>query len=276
MLEALWHFAVDDALRQAFDNRGLAHARLADQHRIVLGAAGQDLNGAANLVIATDHRVELALLGARGQINGVFFQGLPLILGILIRDLLAAAHGLDALLDQGPAGAGLAQQRAQFALVLQRRQHEQLGADVAVLALLGEFVAEIEQTRQGVGNLHIAAGALDARQTVERFAKLGAQQIDVDIGLGEQGPHRAAVLIEQCCQHMHRLDELVIAAHRQALSVAQSQLKLAGQFVHTHACVPRKNVISLVNRGGFTEFKTACHGSHPKPATEQGVHGHAR
>src|SRR5262249_25438015 len=33
------HVTIDDALRKAFDDRGLADARLADQDRIVLGAA---------------------------------------------------------------------------------------------------------------------------------------------------------------------------------------------------------------------------------------------
>ena len=33
------HVAVDDALGEALDDRGLAHARLADEHRVVLGAA---------------------------------------------------------------------------------------------------------------------------------------------------------------------------------------------------------------------------------------------
>ena len=38
------HVAVDDAQRQTFDNCGLADTRLADQHRVVLGAARQDLD----------------------------------------------------------------------------------------------------------------------------------------------------------------------------------------------------------------------------------------
>ena len=60
VLQRLRHLAVDDALRQAFDDRGLAHAGLADQHRVVLGAPLQDLDRAADLVVAADHRVELA------------------------------------------------------------------------------------------------------------------------------------------------------------------------------------------------------------------------
>ena len=39
VLQALGHFAVDDALREAFDDGGLADAGLADQHGVVLGAA---------------------------------------------------------------------------------------------------------------------------------------------------------------------------------------------------------------------------------------------
>ena len=59
----------DDALGQALDDRGLADAGLADQHRVVLGAALQDLDGAADLVVAADHRVELALAGPLGEIE---------------------------------------------------------------------------------------------------------------------------------------------------------------------------------------------------------------
>ena len=59
-LEAFGHFAVDDALSEAFDDGCLADARLADEHRVVLGAAREHLHRAADLVVAADDRVELA------------------------------------------------------------------------------------------------------------------------------------------------------------------------------------------------------------------------
>ena len=59
------HVAGDDALREPLDDRGLADAGLADQHGIVLRAAREHLDHAADLLVAADHRVELALLGAR-------------------------------------------------------------------------------------------------------------------------------------------------------------------------------------------------------------------
>jgi hypothetical protein len=93
--QAFRHFAVDDALRQTFDDGGLADAGLADQHRIVLGATLQHLDGAADFLVAADHRIELARFGARGQIDGVFLQRLTLILGVLALHLLAAAHRVD-------------------------------------------------------------------------------------------------------------------------------------------------------------------------------------
>jgi hypothetical protein len=48
------HVAGDDALGEALGDRGLADAGLADQHGVVLGAAREDLDDAADLVVAAD------------------------------------------------------------------------------------------------------------------------------------------------------------------------------------------------------------------------------
>ena len=60
VLERLGHVAGGDALRDALDDGGLADARLADEHRVVLGAAREHLHRAADLLVAADHRIELA------------------------------------------------------------------------------------------------------------------------------------------------------------------------------------------------------------------------
>ena len=106
-LEHLRHFAVDDALREAFDYGRLAHARLADEHGIVLGAAGEHLDGAADFVVAADDRIELAARGARGEIDGVFLQRAALFLGLRIVHGFATANLLDGLLDGGLRRAGI-------------------------------------------------------------------------------------------------------------------------------------------------------------------------
>ena len=61
--QRLGHVAGDDPLGEALDDRRLAHAGLADQDRVVLRAPGEHLDHAADLVVAADDRVELALLG---------------------------------------------------------------------------------------------------------------------------------------------------------------------------------------------------------------------
>ena len=50
----------DDAVREAFGDRGLADAGLADERRVVLGAAREDLDDPLDLLLAADDRVELA------------------------------------------------------------------------------------------------------------------------------------------------------------------------------------------------------------------------
>ena len=86
----------------------------------------QDLDGAADLVVATDHRVELAAAGALGQVHRVFAQGLAALLGIGVVDRLATTHLLDGLLDLGLGGPHGLEQLAQFAPILQRRHGKQL------------------------------------------------------------------------------------------------------------------------------------------------------
>src|SRR5216683_697731 len=49
---AFRHIAANDPRRQSFDDGGLADAGFADQDRVVLGAARQHLDDAANLLVA--------------------------------------------------------------------------------------------------------------------------------------------------------------------------------------------------------------------------------
>ena len=57
------HVAGHDTLGDALDDSRLADARLANEHGVVLGAAGQDLDGTTDLVGTADDRVELAGTG---------------------------------------------------------------------------------------------------------------------------------------------------------------------------------------------------------------------
>ena len=90
--ESLGDVTVDDPLGQALDDRGLADARLPDQDRVVLGPAREHLDHPPDLVVAPDHRIELALGSCLGQIAAVALERLKLVLRILVRDVVAAPH----------------------------------------------------------------------------------------------------------------------------------------------------------------------------------------
>ena len=80
--EDLGDHAGGDLLGEALDDGGLAHAGLADQHRVVLGASAEDLDHAADLLLAADDRIQVAGLG---QLREVAPEGLEQ------REALAAA-----------------------------------------------------------------------------------------------------------------------------------------------------------------------------------------
>jgi hypothetical protein len=118
VLERFGHVARGDPLRDALDDGGLAHAGLADEHRVVLGAPGKHLHGPANFLVAADDRIELALAGQVGEVAGVLGQGLVALLGVGIGHALVAAHVGQGLEQIVAAHAGLAQNAGRVAHVL--------------------------------------------------------------------------------------------------------------------------------------------------------------
>ncbi len=64
--EHLGHLALDDQARQAFGDRGLADAGFADVQRVVLAAPAQDLDGALDLELAADQRIDAPFLRPGG------------------------------------------------------------------------------------------------------------------------------------------------------------------------------------------------------------------
>ncbi len=88
-LQNFGNVAGDDALREAFDDGRFAHARLADQHGIVLRAARENLHHAANFFVAADHWIELAAARQLGEIARVLFESAV----ALLRDFATSRGG---------------------------------------------------------------------------------------------------------------------------------------------------------------------------------------
>ena len=141
--EEVRHVAVDDLLRQPFDDRGLADAGLADQHGVVLGAAAEHLLHALDLVLAPDQRVEHVLHRRFGEVAAELGEERRLLdarqrrlLVQQLDDVVAHRVQPHPLLHQDGGG-----DRALFA---QDAEQQVLGADVAVQEAVGFFGGVLE------------------------------------------------------------------------------------------------------------------------------------
>ena len=83
VLQHVRHFAVDDAARQAFGDRGLADAGLADEQRVVLLPAAEHLDGAVDLGVAADQRIDLAVLGLLVEVDAIGLERIALLLRLV-------------------------------------------------------------------------------------------------------------------------------------------------------------------------------------------------
>ena len=147
--------AEDDLLRQAFDDGGLADARLADEHGVVLRPAAEHLLDALDFVLAADERVEVVLHRRLGEVAAE--------LGEQRRFLHAGERGLlveqldDVLADRVEAHPLFHEDgRRHRTLFTQDAEQQVLGADVVVQQPVRFFGGEL-QDPFGLGaerNLH--------------------------------------------------------------------------------------------------------------------------
>ena len=228
ILQAIRYLAIDDALGQAFGNRSFTDARLADQHRVILGAALQYLNGAANLVVTTDYRVELAFFGTLGQVDGVFIQSLAIFLDVRVIYRIAAAQVGHGIFQRLAANALTEQQLAQLGVLIHRGQQHQLAGDKLVALLLRQAISLIEQTRQVLRQIDVAGRVLDFAQLIQLLTQSQAQAVDIKTDLHQQRLDRAALLFEQCLHQVQRLNGRMVQTHSQGLRIGERELQLAG------------------------------------------------
>ena len=137
VLEALGHVSAHDPAREPLDDRGLADAGLADQHRVVLGPARQDLDHAPDLVVTADHRVELVLHREFGEVARILFERLESSLGIGSRDPLIAADRLQRPEHLVIGDARVFEHGRGRRAAPEHRQKQMLDAHVFVVHLLG-------------------------------------------------------------------------------------------------------------------------------------------
>ena len=98
VLELVGNVTLIDFHRQPFGNGGFSHAGFSDEAGIVFLAAVEDLNDPFQLLIPSNHPIQLSLCGFSGEGDTVIFQEFPLgpvfALGFFLADTAAAIRGL--------------------------------------------------------------------------------------------------------------------------------------------------------------------------------------
>ncbi len=191
LAQGLGHVAGDDPLGEPFDDRGLADARLPDQDGVVLGAAGEDLDDAADLVVAADDRVEPALLGLGGQIAAELLERLVGVLGRLAGDPVRPADLEQRLEQLLLGGAGAAQRLAGLRAVPGQREEEVLGGDVLVLELAGLVLGGAQDLHELARGRRLGAGMarLVSGERVERGVDVGPDLLGTGADLAQHRQH---------------------------------------------------------------------------------------
>ncbi len=95
VFQVVRHVSAHDAQRKPLRNRGFAHARLTDEHRVVLRLARKDANHAADLVVTPNHGVELLISRELHQILSIFREHVICALRIVGGHRLVAANDLE-------------------------------------------------------------------------------------------------------------------------------------------------------------------------------------
>ena len=226
--EAFRDVAVDDALGEALDDGGLADTGFADEHGVVLGAAGKDADDAADLLVAADDGIHLARAGARREVLAILGEGLIGCLGVGRGHALRTAHGLERGEDRLAVEADGGERRTKRGRLGEREQ-DVLGRHEIVLHRLG-LVLGLEQERMGLGGKPgLARGLRELGQAGELAGDGGGEGGVVLTGTTEQRRGHAAFLHEQAVQEVRRFERRVATLHRLAQRLLEGFGGLLGQ-----------------------------------------------
>ena len=185
--EHVGHVVGHDLLREPLDDGRLAHARLADEHRVVLRPPRQDLDDPLDLLLAPDDGIELGLARELRQVAGELIEdgGLRALLGP--RVVLVAEEGQGFLANLVEAGAERLEDLGGDRLALfHEAQQEVLSPDVIVTEL----------TRLLDGQFENPLGLGSERNFTERqrLGEAGKGALD----LGFDGLEAKAQALEDC------------------------------------------------------------------------------
>ncbi len=219
-----------DRLGESLDDRGLADARLADQHRVVLGAAAQDLDRLLDLVGAADDGVEASVRRKSGEVGAELVEhrglglGLPAVGGRCGAGRHRLAHGSGEGLRRH---AGVGEDLPRRGVLRQHDREEQvLGVDVGRTRRAGDLEGVEERTGDGCRH-HSAFGLGRGR----RGRKPLLRGLGDRAGVGPDAAHSLAhrFLLDQHVQQMQGIQLVLTASEGEASGALQHVLRARAQ-----------------------------------------------
>ena len=236
--QALRHVAAHYALRQTLRDGGLADARLAYQHGVVLSLAREDADDVAYLSVAADDGVELLLAGALDEVRAVFRQGVVAALGVVARDGAGLDLGegrIEALARDAVVGEYRPHGRAALG---EHAEHQMLDGDILVPQLLRRLLGKAQELR-GLGRgVSFAAPAGDAGQLCYLGVQLAQHGVAVRAHLREQGADEAPVLVDEGVEQVGRGQVLVPVLLGHGLSGVYGLYGFLSEFFGVHKRSP--------------------------------------
>src|SRR5690606_36457835 len=236
-LEAVGHVAVGDAQRQAFYHRCLAGAGLADQHRVVLRTASQDLDRAADFLVPADHRIELAVARGLGEIAGVFLHRVVRVLGARGFGPPAAAQRFARRVQTFRGNAGVLQGLTGGCRGRERQGQQQPDySHVAVAGPLSDVLRLVEHAHRIVveAGRSLSAAARYRCDLGERCIDGRDRGLRVAAGALDQAGGHALVVLEQRFEQVLGRYALMAEPDGDGLRRLQETLRAIGKLLEIH------------------------------------------
>ena len=226
---------IDDPDGEPFRDGGLADARFADQHGVVLGAARKHLHAATDLLVPTDHGIDLSGRGPFVQVDRVLLERLEVALRVGIVDLRHAGglpDPVDRRVDRGPRRTATLEDLPGVAGHLHQPEQQVLGRDVGVLPFLRFTLGPLQDLHRGVRGSRLGAGRL---RSSSQF-RLGdvADPLGLQSRLRENRRCDAVPILDHRGEDVERREFAVAATGRERLGVGKNLLGEGGESVHLH------------------------------------------
>jgi hypothetical protein len=227
------HLPVHDPLREALNDRRLPHARLADQHRVVLLAPGQDLDDGFDLRSPADHRIQLPLLRQRGDVAAVLVEVGRVGFALEPPLLRAFADHSDRLLPQRLWREPVPPQqfRRQAVLFLGQPDQQVLGANVVMTQVPRRLERRLERPLHSRRNPDLLPVGFPVPAPPPRtdLLHLPLELVGRDLEAPEDRLHD--VVVRQRVQHVLRIDFVAAPFDRGARGLLEDLLCLLAERI---------------------------------------------